>query len=283
MVFMMEKNFQLSIMKYNWLIILVLSVFLIESCAISKKSIEKDGYNVSEIIDLEVDKLGNYYTINSLGEISKYSSENKILSSYGNSNYGVLSTLDVTNPHKILVFYQEQQIILLLDNSLSEIGKIELDNNSEFTAVGYASDGNIWIYDTFLNRLKKINSYGESLEESLPSNTIVPNKIVGAKIIDRGNYVILVDEVEGILLFSNLGYFERTLRIFTPIKPKIINGYLYYFDKKTNTYLKYDIRLNEKAVVYSFDKLSTKPKLVIFENDYFYLLRNDKINQIPIK
>ena len=248
----------------------------ISGCGIISKQQPVDKNKDSEIIDFEVDKLGDFYTRDSDGVVVKYHNGTKT-STYSNYNLGELSTIDVTNPHKILLFYKEQQTIVLLDNSLTELGKILFDNKSYFSAIGFANDGNIWLYDSFLSKLKKIDNTGKEIEESFPLSQINPENIIDAKIIDRGNYVIIADKDTGVLLFNNLGFFDKVLPVKYIAKPTIVKNKLYYYNRRENCYISKKIIgfIEEKKLC--FDKYKLHPKLVIFENDKFYILENNSI------
>jgi len=279
----MGRNLKLNIMLNNFIKYMILFFLLLSysNCIVNKSH----GYSTSQdslLIDLEVDKLGNYYTFDNFGEVKMYIS-NELTYSFSNSNYGTLAMIDVSNPHKILLFYREQQIIILLDNSLSKIGEINLDNNSYFTALGMSNDGNIWLYDSFLLRLKKIDKAGNSIDESFPANNIIPENIIDSKIIERENYVMVLDKKEGILLYNNMGVYERTLPILDIDKPTIIDGKVYYFNKRTNIYQDYDLRFNSITNHYNLSDLSIKPDRLIFADNMFYILENGKLDIINVK
>ena len=233
-------------------------------------------HSKSEIVDLEVDKLGDYYTRDSEGVVVKYRDKKKIFT-YSNYNLGALATIDVTNPHKILLFYKEQQVIVLLDNTLTEIGEILLDNNSFFSAIGLSNDGNIWVYDSFLSKLKKIGNSGKEIEESFPVSQINPENIVDSKIIDRGNYVIIADENKGVLLFNNMGFFDKLLQIKNITKPTIVKNTLYYFNQKQNCYISNKLDVFSKEEKLCFNKYKLYPKIIVFENSKFYMLVNNQV------
>ncbi len=246
------------------------------SCSVSKKTnLQSVGLNI--IVDIEVDKLGDYYTISSNGSVNKYHAEKKLFT-YSNSFEGVLAAVDVTNPHKLLLFYPEQQTILLLDNSLSQISKIVLKSTTYYSAVGMANDGNIWVYDSYLAKLKKIDSTGRELDESFPIGQYYPEDIVNSKIIDRGNYVIMADSKEGILLFNNMGYFDKKLLFQNVSKPTILKNTLYFFDIKNNCFISKKLDAFSNSDSLCFDNFNIHPKRVIFENSKFYLLENNKVS-----
>jgi len=281
MGFLMAKNLKSNIMKPKTCYIFMFFFLTISGCGIISKQQPVDKNNDSEIIDFEVDKLGDFYTRDSDGVVVKYHNGTKT-STYSNYNLGELSTIDVTNPHKILLFYKEQQTIVLLDNSLTELGKILFDNKSYFSAIGFANDGNIWLYDSFLSKLKKIDNTGKEIEESFPLSQINPENIIDAKIIDRGNYVIIADKDTGVLLFNNLGFFDKVLPVKDIAKPTIVKNKLYYYNRRENCYISKKIIgfIEEKKLC--FDKYKLHPKLVIFENDKFYILENNSIKTYSV-
>src|SRR5690606_8367286 len=68
-----------------------------------------------------VDQLDNQYFVHD-SEVEMWASLNGQTFRYSNKLYGDISHLDVTNPMKILVHYQDQLKIVFLDNRLAVIG-----------------------------------------------------------------------------------------------------------------------------------------------------------------
>ena len=69
---------------------------------------------------------------------------------YQNINLGKLKKVDVINPLKISLFYQEFNTIILLDSQLNEIQKINLSENEKpilATAVGTSGQNQLWIFN----------------------------------------------------------------------------------------------------------------------------------------
>ena len=232
-----------------------------------------------EILDMEVDKLGNYYMIDSENNIKKFDNKQNLLNSYSNNQFGIPAMIDVNNPHKILVFYKQQQTLVFLDNTLSEISIISLNPNFLYDAAGMANDGNIWLFDSYYYKLVKIDFKAEKIDESFPFEGINPSKISGNKIIERENYVMIVTNNNVIYLYNNSGYFIKKLHLPGIVKPTILNDKIYYFDKINNSYYSYDLKYNEKNLIYKFKKY--KPSVVLYENNKFYALIKDKVVIIP--
>ncbi len=116
---------------------------------------------------LEVDKLGYTYLVNSANEIIKLKGK-EILFRFSSKRLGNISQLDVTNPQKILVYFGDYYQILFLDNTLSEIMKLDLEGLGYWDVQGVAlsRDNFIWIYDPVNVKLIKINQSGESVLSS---------------------------------------------------------------------------------------------------------------------
>ena len=64
---------------------------------------------------LAADNLGNGYVYD-LNTIIKYSPNGDSIGTYSNNRLGNITSIDVTNPYKILVFYADYSIIVFLDN-----------------------------------------------------------------------------------------------------------------------------------------------------------------------
>lgn len=73
---------------------------------------------------------------------------------YKNLPLGKIHTIDFINPLKIVLFYKDFNSVVLLDNQLSEITKINLN---DYTIVAQtcstASQNRLWIYDSLTNNL----------------------------------------------------------------------------------------------------------------------------------
>jgi hypothetical protein len=88
-----------------------------------------------------------------------YSIKNNILSKtkgtesleYKNPSLGKITEVDIQNPLKIVLFYENFNVVILLDNQLNEIQKINLSENTipiVATAIGIASQNQLWIYNS---------------------------------------------------------------------------------------------------------------------------------------
>jgi hypothetical protein len=67
------------------------------------------------------DNLQNIYLYHG-NSIRKYSPQGQLLYNYSDKSYGAITSVDVNDPLKMLVFYKDFPEIVLLDNTLSQNG-----------------------------------------------------------------------------------------------------------------------------------------------------------------
>jgi hypothetical protein len=228
------------------------------------------------IDDVDVDKTGNYYLTDYRGEIRKYSDDNKMQYSYKNYNTGPIASVDVTNPHKILVFFRDFQTLMLLDNTLSSIKTIKLNPLEYYTAAGTSNDGSIWLYNSVRNTINKISFDGSVFLESIPLRRFAPGSITDAKITERENMLYINDANHGILLFNNLGIFSRIVPLTTASGIQIINNTIYYLDTATYQFAAYDLSLNTKATVVGLNEY--QPKAAKVYGNKIFMIRNNTLD-----
>ncbi len=90
---------------------------------------------------------------------------------YKNISLGKISRIDFQNPLKIVLFYENFNTVILLDNQLNEIQKINFSENEKniaVTAVGISAQNNLWVfnltnqqiglYDYLKNKHKDVSS-----------------------------------------------------------------------------------------------------------------------------
>jgi hypothetical protein len=76
---------------------------------------------------------------------------------------GPVSSVDIINPLNVVVFYQEVNTVVLVDNRLNEIERINFNTLDEFVNVGAASNaGNnrLWIFNIDTQQLELYNYRG---------------------------------------------------------------------------------------------------------------------------
>ncbi|TVQ45161.1 MAG: hypothetical protein EA362_08995 [Saprospirales bacterium] len=156
---------------------------------------------------ISLDIQNNIYAVDRNQRIVKFQQNGEKLNFYQNNKLGRVQQIDVANPHKLLVFYPQQQTIVFLDRNMTELSRIELNqfNIPEVSTVGVSNDNQVWIFDEFDNMLKKMDGSGNV--RSISENTIGlwGESLQPHLIRERYNKVFLLDENKGIFVFDNLG------------------------------------------------------------------------------
>ena len=79
---------------------------------------------------------------------------------YKNPSLGSISQVILTNPLKIVLYYESFNTVVLLDNQLNEIEKVVLSSLATplvASAVGLAEGNKLWIYNSLTNQLGLLN------------------------------------------------------------------------------------------------------------------------------
>ncbi len=206
-------------MRNNSFHIIVFPLLLLStsiSCQ-SKKTLISDNppkeriYNIEgQFKILELDHLGNIYLIDQSNVLKKYNPEFELLFEFSLNRMGDLTHLDVSNPQKMLLYYSEFQNIIFLDNTLSGIKRLNLEELGywDIQGVALSRENNIWIYDPINNSLLKINQNGELI---LNSNELYYENFHSVKLprlFEQEENVFLYT-TEGVYQFDNFGQYIR--------------------------------------------------------------------------
>jgi hypothetical protein len=136
-----------------------LTLFFIALFSIAYSQTQKIAAIKINQITIDADQFLGY---NQFG--SRYSLKNNIFSitkdkislEYKNIALGEISHVDINNPLKIVILYENFNTIILLDNQLNELQKINLSENEipiVATAVGLASQNRLWIYNNLTQQI----------------------------------------------------------------------------------------------------------------------------------
>lgn len=194
-------------------------------------SVDIDNWiNIDNPKEIATDGLGNIYTLSGWNRIEKYDDQGELLHFYSNDRLGKISVFDCSNPLKIMIYFENFQIVVSLDNTLSESARYNL-NDIGFDAVscvGSSNDNDIWIYDKNNFVLRKINRKGEVSIESSNLLTEGLEDLDPQKIIEEENHLYVLDPSIGIVIFDNIGQYIKTNRVSSikSIKPISDTQYL---------------------------------------------------------
>ena len=156
-----------------------------------------------------VDSFGNLI-LSDGSKLQKFDSLGNPNFSQSSRNLGNISSIDPSNPMKVLIFSEDQQLISYVDNTLSKLQElIELNDHNLSYVTLVATSGQpdkFWVYDQDNSKIALIAR--NVLQQQRIENI---RGLLGCEqvrqILEKDNNLYLVDEEQGILKFDLYGTF----------------------------------------------------------------------------
>jgi hypothetical protein len=231
---------------------------------------------------IDVDVLDNIYLITANNQLKKIKSNGDSVAVFNDvKKFGNPSSIDVSNPLKILLYYKNYSTVVILDRFLTVRNTINFRKENIFKAKTIATsyDNNIWLFDEQDFKLKKINEEGKLLSETTDWRQIFDDVPSPTEMIDRDGAVYLHDTEKGFYVFDYYGSLKNNLPFanwqHVAITSNKITGFV------DNTFQSYELQtLNLKTYTLpSFFKDYTDIKAM---NGKVYLLKKTGIEVYKI-
>ena len=196
---------------------LLMMGFLVFGCGAGKQSVTDSGDKPYFILNpsiriLDFDPLENLYVLDGTDRLSKFDTTGKLLCHVINNNLGEAHSLDTGNPFKIMVFYRDQQTVVLYDRTLSEIQRIRLTDWGlhDVSAACLSPDNAIWVFEGSNRLLMKMNDQGAPILTSDPFDVTQPGTPRPDYIYDTDHFLILKETSHGVSVFDDFGSYLYT-------------------------------------------------------------------------
>lgn len=228
---------------------------------------------------MAIDPQGNIYAVND-ATLYKYAPDGTLLYTYNDNLMGHISSIDVDNPLKIMLFYREAGFIVFLNDKLSPIGdRVDLFNK-ELTTISlatYSTKNELYLYDESNTDLVILDFYfreKERVHYNFQEFHPTLLKDVNEKMI------VMQDAQQGVFFFDNFGTFEKNIAITTEFPVQIIKeNILYVKNNQLNSY-NY-VTLDARMVADISDVIGTIQQVLISHNSIILLdEKNIKIIRI---
>ena len=155
----------------------------------------------------DVDELGNIILVDA-NQLKKYDAKGNLLFSQSIKNVGKITKLDARNPMKILFFSEDQQLVGVLDNSLTFQGEnFDLSSYGLSYVQAFSSsfqNNKFWVFDQDNSKLELLSTNNqqrvkvENLKSLLGFNEVT-------QLIEEGNFLYLYDKTKGVYKLDNYG------------------------------------------------------------------------------
>jgi hypothetical protein len=169
-----------------------------------------------DFIDFSADNLGNIFAITKENQLKKYGPRGDSMGVFNDvRKYGRLTSIDASNPLKILLFYKDFRTIVMLDRLLNMVNVIDLRKQQIFQvrAVAQSYDNNVWIFDEQESRLRKLSEDGRLLSETSELRMVLEEAPIPTTILDRNGFVYMYDPVRGMYIFDYYGALKNRLQL----------------------------------------------------------------------
>ena len=226
------------------------------------------------------DNLGNIYLIKE-SSIEKYTSEGIFINNYSNKSFGNITSIDVSNPLKILVFYEAFQKVILLDNTLTPTTSsisIESLGYNQVSMVCNSHNNGIWMYNKQNSELIFFDQNFKEINKTENIALRYQNHFNPSFLIEQNNQIFLNDSSTGILIFDTYGTYFKKISI-QGINHFQINGDQLVFTKK-NALKSYNIKTFEEE---EFMLPTTQIIDARTEKEKLYLLKQNSLEIYNVK
>lgn len=202
----------------------------------------------------------DYYYFNST---ILYKKNDKKTLNYSNYLYGEISSVDISNPLKIVVFYSDFNTVVLLDSQLNETDIIQLPYDVSFVTKGAAN--NLWL---FTRNTQIIENYNFKTNTVLSSSQALKNiEVLNMKSTE--NYVYIHSNT-GIQTFDYLGNFINNYKNKEIKDFQYSNRVLYTLSKDTIYQIK------EESMPFLTPSISNIEKFYTL-NNHFFIFGNSEL------
>lgn len=160
------------------------------------------------------DRLQQVYVITEQNSLIKFDSTGRKLYTYNQTRFGQLQSVDASNPMKLICSYPDYGTVVMLDNTLSEVGlfSLKLLGISNYTALCFSPrDNNFWVYDQDSYTLKKVDRNGNIVMESTDMLMQLGEIIHPVFMQEENDLLFASDTAIGILVFDMHGAYYETL------------------------------------------------------------------------
>jgi hypothetical protein len=190
---------------------------------------------------VNLDNLGNLFIVTPKNEVLKFNPQGKFLWNYTNKTFGEVSQIDVTDPLRVILYYEGYQQIVVLNNNLSEISKFTFNQNQnqQITLIASANNNGFWVYDQLNRELRKLTN---NFIDDLKSGNIYQRNGFDMQanfMLTDDQYIYVNDQKEGVRIFDRFGNFFKTAVIYPKNNFEVNDDEIYFM--KDSALMKYNI------------------------------------------
>lgn len=176
---------------------------------------------------IAVDPQGNIYAVDDI-TLYKFAPDGKLLFTISSSMDGPISSIDVDNPMKIMLFYREAGAIMFLDDKLAPIGNVIDLFSKGLTTISlatYSTKNNIILYDEAKTDLIILDFYFNE-KERIHYNFNGFNPVILKDMNEQKIY--MQDQQNGIYFFDSFGTYDKSIAILSGFPVQVSKDVIFF-------------------------------------------------------
>jgi len=161
-----------------------------------------------------LDRRGTLYVADAQNNVRQYGADGQLLNTYSPPLPGHVAQIEAWNTTKILVFYDDRQELLLLDRFAAPISRFNLLDLLDGTAraTTLAPDDRLWLLNESDLTLRQFDPAQPRNTRNTPLDLLIGRSKPDFRFLrEYQNNLYLVDRVNGIYVFDNLGNYRKKL------------------------------------------------------------------------
>ena len=205
-----------------------------------------------------------------------YNKDGDSLRAFNSQKFGEIEQIDCSDPYQILVFFKDYNIIVFLDNYLSQNGEaIDLQsiNLDQVSLACHSREAGFWAFDQIKQKVMHLNPKFKITHETVNFTQWFGQQLSPNFMIEYNNQLYINDPQLGLFIFDHFGTFLRKIALSEAKSIQLNEGTIGYLS-------------NNEFCMHSIQKLETQCNLIQLSNQLegyrrekgrLYLLSNKKV------
>lgn len=254
-------------------IIILIPLFFLGICSKAQTLLFTVPLNQGSTI--YTDDLRNLY-VYSESNLRKYLPDGILQYEISPKRYGQLSHFDATDPLRPIMFYKDQGLMVMLDNTLSEQGSaidlFALDIGQAW-AMCQSSDSHFWVYDLDNFELLRLDRNLSKVVRSGNLFQVCGQAIIPTWMMERNSKLYVADPEKGIYMFDLFGTYIGMIPQKGVNRFQVIENEIYFFNEG-RIHIFFNAMISEAEIFQYPDEIN----LVLISKDYRFLLKESSVD-----
>ncbi|MFK7756768.1 MAG: hypothetical protein AB8B53_07540 [Flavobacteriales bacterium] len=234
--------------------------------------------------NVELDEFQNVY-VHDATTLEKFDKSGTHHFTFSTLRSGELTSLDVTNPLRLVLYFGENNEVLFLDNTLTEQGKTLNLNHLEYYDVGLVCSSfqnHLWVYRIAEQKLVRLSRNGEVTNET--GNLALwldrSNEERFFLLKETGNYLYLFSDSGLVMVFDHYGTFIRKIDLGVFNQVHVMEKFI--FIKRNSNVYSMNVELIDEQLLYEIPEAYLNAQAIDFSAASLAVVMNTKVQLLKV-